>query len=298
MPIKIGPIRFSLKDRGYKFFGNNRNFNIPLLVSSINSEATQERVRGRNMFGYYGHWPRIKYGHLTSVEGGIDSATGKAAIIEPALVTTSLRALPDGTIEHEAEFLDTEAGRTAARLHQSRAGGFSSVIDNIKNLFLGLDYVLEPNFRGNRGYTLDSAGAGLTFDDACGLDLSDIDALIRDEQLHAMHVVLDSAERRHAEAAQLIARKDAEIEELLSLLAKRDPAAAATFDAAAFDGRKAVTLDTAGAQQMFAMAQTFQQAQLEPLQEAKTQEPPVLKLPSAMDRLRTGLLGGNGATYG
>lgn len=303
MPITVGPIKFNLKDRGYKFFGNNRNFNIPLLVAHVNSEATQERVRGRNMFGYYGHWARVKYGHLTSTEGGIDTATGKAAIVEPALVTTSLKAYPDGTIEHTAEFLDTEAGRTAARLHQSRAGGFSAVTDSIKNLFLGLDYVLEPNFRINRGYVLDSAGmdtSGLTFDDACGFELSDIDSMIRDEQLHAIHVVLDSAERRDAHNMELLARLEAENEELLSMLAKRAPQSAATFDAAGFAGRTALVLDTAGALHMQKAAQNFASADLPQLDaDSKAEKPAGLTLPGPLDRIRDGLLGtGNGATYG
>lgn len=295
MGIKVGPIKFNLAERGYKAFGNNRNFNIPLLVASINSPATQERVKGRNMFGFYGHWPRVKFGHLTSVEGGLDN--GKPAIVEPALVTTHLKAYPDGTIEHEAEFLDTEAGRTAARLHQSRAGGFSSVIDNIKSLFVGLDYVLEPNFRANRGYSLDSAAAGLTFDDACGMELTDIEANIRDEQLRAMHVILDSAESREKQLRDLAARLEAENEELLSILAKRDPAAASTFDSATFSGRQVVTLDMAAAQQLMAKAAEFATADLAELDKGG-QESASLKMPDAMDHMRQGLLHGTGATYG
>ncbi|NCC41619.1 MAG: hypothetical protein EOM21_19810 [Gammaproteobacteria bacterium] len=151
------------------------------------------------MIGFYGHWPRIKFG-MHPAEGGI--AGGKAQAIEPALVTTYLRASPDGTIEHQAEFLPTQTGQIAEKLYAARTGGFSSAIDQAKPELFGFDYVLEPNFTSNRGYTLDSV---LCEGGACavGMDCDAVNAAILDEQVAAMARILDAtnAGQALAEAA-------------------------------------------------------------------------------------------------
>ena len=54
--------------------------------------------------------PRIRFG-MSPVEGVLDN--GKYVPIEPAFVTTYLKADYDGNVEHRAEFLDTAAGRLA-----------------------------------------------------------------------------------------------------------------------------------------------------------------------------------------
>ena len=119
-------IRYNLKDRGRQFRGVERNFDIPAIVAAINSPACQERVKTRGMLGYLGHWVRIRFG-LEPPEGGI--AQGKAQAVEPAIVTTYLKAYPNGDIEHQTEFLDTDPGRIASRMYDSKVGGFSSAID-------------------------------------------------------------------------------------------------------------------------------------------------------------------------
>lgn len=171
MGAKTGIIKYNVKERGRQFSGVERNFDTVVLAQLVNGDAVQERVRSRDMLGYFGHWPRVKFG-MNPTEGGI--VGGKVVALEPAIVTTHLRALPDGTIEHEAEFLDTSTGKMAARLFASRAGGFSSAIDfkkagsrQLPVDFYGFDYVLGPNFNHNRGYALDGVGAdgdGVAFD--------------------------------------------------------------------------------------------------------------------------------------
>ena len=78
-------IKYSLADRGRKYRGKDRHFNIAAVVAAINSPATQERVRKRDMLGYYGHWPRVKFG-MNPSEGGLES--GIPSVVEPALVPT------------------------------------------------------------------------------------------------------------------------------------------------------------------------------------------------------------------
>ena len=214
--FKTPVITYNLKERGRQHRGVERNFNIPAIVAAINSPACQERVKTRGMLGYYGHWPRLRFG-MEPAEGGI--AEGKAQAVEPALVTVMLRAHPDGTIEHQAEFLDTGAGQLCARMYNSRVGGFSSAIDPRKPEMYGFDWVNDPNYSTNRGYelVLDSVAAGeMTLDDIVAAEYAEqtagMNALY--EQLEASaRLALDSAERLRLENM-----------ELLDILSARQPA--------------------------------------------------------------------------
>jgi len=202
-------ITYNLKERGRQYRGKDRNFNIRAICDAINSPACQERVANRDMLGYYGHWPRIKFG-MNPAEGGLSA--GRASLVEPALVTTLLRAHPDGKVEHQAEFLNNEPGLVAAKLHAGRVGGFSSAIDQTRPEFFGFDYVLEPNYSTNRGYTLDDVG---------GMTLDDIEVAIYDEQLRGVMRLLDSANSASLLADQVIEHLRAENEQLLSMLASK-----------------------------------------------------------------------------
>ena len=215
METKI--IKYNLKDRGRKYRGRDRHFDIDAIVKAINSPACQERVRKRDMLGYYGHWARIKFGILPA-EGGLEG--GKPAIVEPALVTTLLQAYPDGTVEHRAEFLDTDSGKIAARLFQNRVGGFSSAIDAAAPAFYGFDYVLEPNYSTNRGWTLDSVE---------DMTLDDVEAAVKGEQLRGVMELVNRLESALDCANGQIERLSEENEQLLS---------------AAAAGREAETLDS------------------------------------------------------
>jgi len=154
-------ITYNLRKRERVHLGQDRAYqsmkNIPALVKAINSGPVQELVNKGDMIGYYTHWPRIKFG-MRAECGVID---GKVVCAEPAIRTTYLKASRKGMIRHRAEFLDTEAGRLCKRLHLSKTGGFSSVIDEITPDFIAFDYVTVPNFDSNRGYqyepTLDSS---------------------------------------------------------------------------------------------------------------------------------------------
>ncbi|ALS62274.1 MULTISPECIES: hypothetical protein [Burkholderiales] len=218
--MQTNVITYNLKERGRQYRGKERHFNIRAIVAAINGPACQERVRNRDMQGYYGHWPRIKFG-LNPAEGGLEG--GKPSIVEPALVTTLLRAHDDGTIEHQAEFLDTDSGQVAAKLYASRTGGFSSAIDQTRPEFFGFDYVLEPNYSTNRGYTLD---------DVRDMTLDDIEAAIYDEQLRGMAHLLDAANSERERACEVIERLSAENEQLLSMLAAKGIDAGVALDAA------------------------------------------------------------------
>lgn len=220
-------IKYNLKERGRKFRGRDRHFNIDAIVRAINSPACQERVKKRDMLGFYGHWPRQKFG-IYPMEGGLES--GKPAIVEPALVTTYLKAYPDGTVEHRAEFLDTDSGKIAARLFGNRVGGFSSAIDISGPDFYGFDYVLEPNYSTNRGWALD--GAEMSEEDA--------EAAIRNEQLAGVMELVKHYEAALDSASATIERMEAENAELMSLVSTGRDTNSLDSVAGTFGGRSGV----------------------------------------------------------
>jgi len=221
-------IRYNLKDRGRKFTGKDRNFNIKAICDAVNSPECQERVAARDMQGYLGHWPRVRFG-MNATEGGI--AEGKTHAVEAAIVTTHLKAFDDGTIEHRTEFLDTASGQIAAKMFASKVGGFSSAIDPSAPCFYAFDYVASPNYLANsfRGVTLDDAiggGAGdLTYDDVFQAE--------QNEHVQALNSILDSIEAERTSVNAVIERLTEENEQLLSMLARTGMSAGAVLDSAA-----------------------------------------------------------------
>lgn len=154
--MKSGIIKFNLNDRKRVHTGKPRNFDIRKVVSLLNSPEMQEKVRNGDITGYYGHWPRLKFG-LNPREGGV--LDGKVVNLEPSHKTIHLKAFDDGTIEHEVEFMDNDGGRKAKSLMEKKLGGFSSVFNAVGGgyTFHGFDFVHSPNYSGNRPYVLDDA---------------------------------------------------------------------------------------------------------------------------------------------
>lgn len=225
---RTGVIRFNVKERGRKHLGQDRNFDTVALANLINSGAVQERVANGDMYGFYGHWPRTKFG-MEPMEGGF--VGGKRVDLEPAHRTIHLKAFPDGTIEHETEFLDTLPGRLAERLFRTKAGGFSSAIVaprrgamQVPQSFHGFDYVLEPNYTTNRGYTLD------------GVEVSEEDALVLDEVgaynslLDSTNTLLDRIQSDYDRLDTVASQLELENAELRSMLARKMPGAAVVLD--------------------------------------------------------------------
>lgn len=215
-------IKYNLKERGRKYVGQERNFNIKAICDAINGAACQEHVSTRGLVGYYGHMPRIRYG-MNPVEGVIDA--GKYVPVEPAFVTTYLKADYDGNVEHKAEFLDTAAGQLAAKLFNSKMGGFSSAIDQAKPEFFGFDYVLQPNFINN-------SFRGVALDDVSSMTYDDIYAAEEDERNKDMLLLLDSISSERSTSNAVIERLQAENEQLISMLASKGIDANSVLDSA------------------------------------------------------------------
>lgn len=266
-------IEFNVGARYRKFRGVERRFDTVALARLVNSQAVQERVKNRDMHGYLGHWVREQYG-MEPPESVIHQ--GKVVPLEPALITVLLEADPDGTIRHEAEFLDTTTGKSAARMWAAKVGGFSSAIDladrddiDFPLACYGFDYVGEPNFSSNRGYALDSAAGSNAGRRA-------LDAVVAEHQI--IVAALDSAytSLQDQVAAQLLQATEAlnhaveERELLIGLLAKRPDAQQlrAALDAAhSFrrPGRAPIGVSSGGFEEALALSATIQLAGFAPM---------------------------------
>ena len=240
MPRSTPVIKYSLKDRGREHTGKPRNFNIIALFDFINGPACQETVDSRGMTGYYGHWPRIRFG-MNPTEGGLDS--GKPVPVEPAFVTTKLSMTEDGIVEHVAEFLDTASGKLAEKLFfDNQIGGFSSAINENTNELFGFDYVIQPNFLGNsfRGVSLDDAVCGnlgeLTYDD--------IYAAEQQEYLRDMKLLLDGIAGERETFNQTIEQLKQDNDQLLAYLAKYDIPVSDVLDSVDDEKPVLVSLDS------------------------------------------------------
>ncbi len=225
--MKTGIIKYNAAARGRQFRGVDRRFDTARLAALINGGDVQERVRNRDLHGYLGHWVRERFG-MSPKEAVIHD--GRVIPLEPALVTTYLRAEPNGDIEHEAEFLDTYTGRTAMRMWASRAGGFSSAIDvdmgrtdaDIPVGFHGFDFVREPNYTANRGFALDGCGG-----DGLMVSRAALDSVLVDhaEELRALDAVGQALRAELQAAQEALENLGAQHEWLLSRMASRPDAA-------------------------------------------------------------------------
>lgn len=223
MTLVTDSITYNVRERGRKFRGVERNFDTASLAKLINSPAVQEKVKHGDMGGYFGHWPRIKFG-MEFTEGGVDRETGKAVALPAALRTIELSADAEGNITHRAEFLDTEAGQIAQGLYNSKMGGFSSAIDAMPRTspaiargFYGFDYVLEPNYTTNRGHKVVLDAVGSNPELAALLDgVLAQNAIEQDE----MAAIFDSLHAQHLDVLSALERASQQNDELLDMVAR------------------------------------------------------------------------------
>lgn len=159
MSKKTQLITYNLADRDRKHVGVDRSdMDIQSMVNRINAPDTQELVASGDMYGYYGHELRGRFG-MNPPDVWVNPNTGENIRIEPALRTIKLSADNDGNVTSQHEFLDTDTGKYSERLYANKAGGFSSAVMrkmgeagkyNVTG-FYGFDYVRQPNYNTNRG---------------------------------------------------------------------------------------------------------------------------------------------------
>ncbi len=153
---KTNTLKYDLKKRGRAITGQDRsNVDMQAMVEQINSAKTQELVNTGSLIGFYGHQIRQRFGMFPPETAIID---GKVVRLEPAFKTKLIKAYPDGTVEHQHEFLDNESGEFARRQYLANGGGFSTAVTYkpmgsklVPTLFAGFDFVWQPNYATNVG---------------------------------------------------------------------------------------------------------------------------------------------------
>ena len=159
MAKKTKIITYDLADLGRKHTGTDRSdLDIQSMVNRINAPDTQELVASGDMYGYYGHELRARFG-MNPPDVWVNPNTGENVRIEPAIRTIKLSANNQGIVTTQHEFLETDTGNYSAQLYSNNAGGFSSAIMRKRNNagkfdvtgFYGYDYVRTPNYNTNRG---------------------------------------------------------------------------------------------------------------------------------------------------
>lgn len=184
MSKKTQLITYNLADRDRKHVGIDRSdMDIQSMVNRINAPDTQELVASGDMYGYYGHELRGRFG-MNPPDVWVNPKTSETIRIEPALRTIKLSADNDGNVTSQHEFLDTDTGKYSERLYSNKAGGFSSAVMRKRNAagkydvtgFYGFDYVRQPNYNTNRGngmfdslFWVDEADELMAFDSLDGL---------------------------------------------------------------------------------------------------------------------------------
>lgn len=152
---KTKKISYNLHDRGRKHTGINRsNVDMSAMINLLNSPSVQEMVVAGQMYGYFGHEIRARYGMIPPDAVPID---GKMVPLVPACRTLELKVDRDGNVTHRQEFLDTEPGEYAREQYLAKVGGFSTAINYRPQLnggltpvsAFGFDYVTQPNYLGN-----------------------------------------------------------------------------------------------------------------------------------------------------
>lgn len=159
MSKKTRLITYNIGDRDRQFTGVDRSdIDIQSMVDRINAPDVQELVSTGDMFGYYGHEIRGRFG-MNPPDVWV-SPNGESIRIEPAFRTIKFSADNDGNVTTQHEFLDTDNGKYAQRLYANKAGGFSSAIMRkmgqagkyLITAVNGFDYVRQPNYNTNRGH--------------------------------------------------------------------------------------------------------------------------------------------------
>lgn len=221
--MRTGTIRYNITDRNRKYVGQPRNFNVPKVVALINSGAVQELVTKGDLYGYLGHGVRKEYGLMPNELGVATCADGQIKLtpIDPCLRTISIKAYEDGTIEHEAEFLDNHLGRTAWQWHTNKVGGFSSVFaPSTENptAFMGFDYVRMPNYDSNRGFGYVADCAMYVQEDNAKLLSLKQRAAYRQAIIEEKAVIMDSIMQNYAHNLASIQKEIQSKEEILKKL--------------------------------------------------------------------------------
>lgn len=171
MPVIVTD-EFDLKNEG-RIGGNGRRYVLHSVRAMIQSKATQEGLRLREHFGYWGHGRREIADKLKLAEVEVVNINGKPVVLEnvPSNVTIALDMDESGLVSHTEEVLDTPPGLIVQSMLANKVGGWSWATGGSESLhrggpayaraYYGSDYVKQPNFvpPARQSAMLESVGA-------------------------------------------------------------------------------------------------------------------------------------------
>jgi hypothetical protein len=163
---------YNLFQEGRVYGANHRDYILEAARNVARADITQEGIRLRELYGYYGHGYRELTGKLKLEEiERVRMPDGTWAVFEcvPSNVCRGIDVGDNGDVRHSQEFLlANRPGQIAYGLHKDRIGGFSWATDldrfvlastgktKVTRLY-GWDYVTKPNFVKDKGFALESA---------------------------------------------------------------------------------------------------------------------------------------------
>lgn len=170
MSRKTKAITYNIKERGRRYNGEDRsNVDVQSMINAINSPAVQELVETGDLYGYYGHEVRMRYG--MNPPDTVFTDDGREIYIAPASRTIELFADKQGNVTHRQEFFENKVGEFAHEQYKAKIGGFSSAVRFDERLsrngslyvkeFNGFDFCKLVNYHTNKGF---GAFDGLMFD--------------------------------------------------------------------------------------------------------------------------------------
>lgn len=163
-------ITFDITEHGHDH-GMPRNYSLKKVQQLVNSDRVQADIANGYAVCMYGHGARHQKQGYRPKEHNFESKD----VQEPIGKVTSL-SIYGKKITWTALLVETDENKTksVAKLIESNIGGFSFVWDLKYMVFYGADFVLSPNFNGNR-VVMDS----ICGDGECTID-NKIDTVVLD----------------------------------------------------------------------------------------------------------------------
>lgn len=162
-------ISFDITNHGHNY-GLPRNYNLAKVQKLIRSKSVQEAIKNGYAICMYGHKARNKkQGYLAS------EANEETGNLQEPIGKVTKMSVRDKIISYEMILVETleNKAKSVVKLIEHNIGGFSAVWDVASGVLYGMDYVLSPNFNGNK-VVMDS----ICTDGECKLDTAIHDTVL------------------------------------------------------------------------------------------------------------------------
>lgn len=139
-------ISFDITEHGHSY-GMPRNYPLDKIQKLIRSQEVKKAIENGYALCMYGHMARHKKQGYLANEANAETGT----IQEPIGKVTQM-SIKDRIISYKMTLVETSENKvkSVVKFIENSIGGFSAVWDVKRGVFYGFDFVLSPNFNGNR----------------------------------------------------------------------------------------------------------------------------------------------------